>query len=102
MFHVIEGRVRFRVGEREFTLADGDTAVAPRGVPHSYRVESSQGARCLTMVRGAGFESLVRAASRPAEHDALPAPMVPTPAMIDGLARTAAAHGIDLLGPPLA
>lgn len=102
VFHVLDGRMRFRVGEREFTLCAGDTAVAPKGLPHSYRVESPDGARCLTMVRGSGFESLVRGVSRPAAAAALPEPVAATPEMIAGLTRLAAANGIDLVGPPLA
>lgn len=48
------------------------------------------------------FERFVRALSRPAEHDGLPPQVPPTPEQVEQLAAAAAAHGIDLVGPPLA
>jgi mannose-6-phosphate isomerase-like protein (cupin superfamily) len=102
VFHVIEGRLRLRVGNEELTAGPGDTVVAPKGLPHTYRVESPEGARYLTLVTGAGFESMVRAVSRPAAAPGLPPPAMPTPADVERLARIAASHAIDIVGPPLA
>jgi len=101
-FHVIDGELRLRVGEQDLTLSAGETALAPRGVAHTYRVTSPHGARWLIITRGA-FERFVRALSRPAEHpQQLPAPAgPPTPDGIAALTRVAEAHGIDLIGPPL-
>ena len=71
--------------------------LAPRGVPHAYRVESEQ-ARWLVINNPAGFEQLVRAASEPAPRAELPPPGQPLdPAP---LAQTAAEYGIEILGPP--
>src|SRR5690348_5753318 len=64
-FHVLEGELRLRVGDEQLTLSAGETALAPRGVPHTYLVTSDQGARWLNVTRG-GFERFVRAVSRPA------------------------------------
>ena len=100
LFHVLEGELRLRVGERDVRLAAGEAAVAPRGVPHSYRVESPQARWLVTTARG-DFERFVRALSRPAEHEGLPPQAPPTPEQVERLAVTAAAHGIDLVGPPL-
>ena len=36
-WEVLEGRVGFRVGDRELTAVPKDTVVAPAGVPHSAR-----------------------------------------------------------------
>jgi quercetin dioxygenase-like cupin family protein len=102
VFHVLEGEMRFKLGSEEQVARAGQTLVAPRGVAHSYRVESASGARCLTITTGTGLESLVRGASRPAAARALPEPMVPTQQMIDELARIAGLNGIDIIGPPLA
>src|ERR1700753_2305972 len=41
---VAEGQVRFRCGDREFTLGPGSYTLLPRGVPHSFRVEGDTGA----------------------------------------------------------
>jgi quercetin dioxygenase-like cupin family protein len=101
IFHVLEGRVRLRVGERELVAGPGQTFVAPRGLPHGYRVESPCGARCLTITTGAGFETMLRAASRPAAASMLPPQAAPTPEQVEALGRLCAANGIDLVGPPM-
>jgi quercetin dioxygenase-like cupin family protein len=101
VFRVLAGRVRFKVGDEDRRLAAGDTLLAPKGVPHSYRVESAEGAHWLTITRGADFEGLLRAASRPAEASALPPEAAPSPEMVATLARLAAENGIDIVGPPL-
>ncbi len=101
IFHVLEGEVTLAVGEAQCVVRAGETRVAPRGVPHSYRVDSPAGARVLTIVPGRAFETFVRQASRPATARALPEPIAPTPDMIAWLARTAADHRIDLVGPPM-
>src|SRR5690349_13554690 len=46
-FYVLEGALRVHVGERTLRLGPGDAAVAPRGVPHVYAVESDTPARWL-------------------------------------------------------
>lgn len=102
IFHMLSGELRCRVGKREFHLRAGETALAPRGVPHSYFVESEGGARWLTFTCGRDFEALVRSVSRPAERDGLPIPAgAPTPQQAAVLAAACQAHGIELVGPPL-
>jgi mannose-6-phosphate isomerase-like protein (cupin superfamily) len=101
VFVILEGEMRFRVGDREFTARAGDTLLAPKGVPHAYRVESAAGARCLTITTGADFETMVKTASRPAAHPGLPDATAPTPEMIELLTRLCVANGIDIVGPPL-
>jgi quercetin dioxygenase-like cupin family protein len=54
---VLDGEVRVRVGEAAHRLVAGDTVALPRGVPHTYRVESAT-ARLLTVATPGGFERL--------------------------------------------
>jgi mannose-6-phosphate isomerase-like protein (cupin superfamily) len=102
IFHLIEGRMRFRVGDEEFVLEAGHTVVAPKGVPHAFRVESREGAHGLNIMAGPNFENFVRAVGRPAETAAMPVPAAPTPALLARLREAAAAHHMALVGPPLA
>jgi mannose-6-phosphate isomerase-like protein (cupin superfamily) len=102
IFHVLEGSIRFRVGDRDVVVRSGDSVVAPKGVPHTFRVESEAGARVLVMAPGDDFEGMVREFARPAGADGLPAPAVPTPAMLKALAEACERHGITILGPPMA
>jgi quercetin dioxygenase-like cupin family protein len=100
VFHVLEGEVRYRVGDHEHRARAGETLLAPKGIPHTYRVESTE-ARMLTITRGA-FESFIRAIGRPAEHNGLPdLSGPPTPEQAEALARTCQQFGIELVGPPL-
>jgi quercetin dioxygenase-like cupin family protein len=102
VFHILEGELRFRVGDKDIRATAGESLLAPKGVPHTYRVECSGGARWLTIVRGGDFEGFVRAFSRPAERNGLPNPSgPPSPEQAEALARACLRHGIELVGPPL-
>ena len=97
VFHVLEGEVTLFLPGTEMPLAAGDTFRAPRGVPHTYRVESRQ-ARWLVFCAPARFEGFVRAVSEPAPAEELPPPGRPFDP--ERFAATAAEYGIELLGPP--
>jgi quercetin dioxygenase-like cupin family protein len=100
LFHVLEGELRMRLGDDDFRLGPGGIALAPKGVAHTYRVESPQ-ARWLCVTCRGGFERFVRELSRPAESDGLPPLVPPTPAEMEQLTRIAKKHGIELVGPSL-
>jgi quercetin dioxygenase-like cupin family protein len=102
IFHVLEGELRMRAGDADVRLGAGETILAAKGVPHTYRVESPGGARYLVITRGGDFERFVRAVGRRAERTELPAPEEPpTPEQADALAASAREHGIEFVGPPL-
>lgn len=101
VFHVLEGRIRFVIDGKEWIAGAGETVIAPKGLPHTYRVESRDGARTLTVTRGSDFETMLRQASRPAERPELPPQAEPTPEIIAALTRLCADNGIDIVGPPL-
>jgi quercetin dioxygenase-like cupin family protein len=102
LFHVLEGEYRVKAGEKEHRMSAGDVMLAPKGVPHPYRVESVSGGRCLTTTVRGDFERFVRAISRRAERPELPAPAGPPSAeAIEALKSAAAKFGIEFVGPPL-
>jgi uncharacterized cupin superfamily protein len=103
LFHVLDGELRLRVGDSDdLRLAAGETAVAPKGVPHTFRVESPDGARVLVVTTEGDFEAMVRTVSRPAEQSALPAPSgPPTPEQAEAFAEVCRANRLELVGPPL-
>src|SRR3954447_20398278 len=68
IFHILEGEMLFRISDRELRAGAGETLLAPKNIPHSYRVESAEGARWLTITRGGDFETFVRSCGRPAER----------------------------------
>ena len=61
IFHVLEGQLRVRAGDTEVRIGAGETILGPKAVPHTYRVESHEGARWLLITRRGDFERFVRA-----------------------------------------
>ena len=101
IFYILEGEVLFEVAGVPRTLRAGDAMNAPRGVPHRFRVVSKDGARFLTVTRGADFETMVRAVGRAPTHAGLPTFSAPTPEIIAALTAACAENRIDIIGPPL-
>lgn len=99
IFHVLEGEVRFQVGDRTVLAGAGDTVVGPKGVPHSFRIESEE-ARLLTLDTAGDFAGMMREMARPA-GEGLPPLAAPSPAQIEALVAACARHQIEVLGPPL-
>ena len=102
VFHLLSGEARFSLAGEDIAAAAGDTLVAPKGVPHTFVVTSREGARWLTVTGNRDFERMLRATARPAEADALPPCLPPTPEQAAALEAACLAHGIALVGPPLA
>lgn len=90
VFLVLEGTLRVVVDGQEHEAGAGTAAVLPAGRPHGF-VVTSEAARYLTVHHGPMFEQFVAAAA--GEGDAIPDP--------SRLTEIAAAHGIDIVGPPL-
>ncbi len=102
IFYILEGDFRFLLDGAEVRRGAGATVVAPRGVPHTYRVESAAGGRWLTLTAAGDFERFVRAFGRPAERAELPPPSgPPTREQVEALARECTKFGLELVGPPL-
>lgn len=101
VFRILDGEFRFQISGETRRCGPGSVLLAPKGVPHTYRVESPAGARFLTITAHGDFERLVRKFGRTAERDELPPPSSPTPEAIAQLTEAARSCGIDLVGPPL-
>ena len=101
MFHILEGSMRIQIDGRESIAHAGQTVFAPKGVPHSFRVESSDGARCLTITSGGDLERMIREMGEPALRAGLPPHVEPTPAMMAALTQSCERNGIDIIGAPM-
>jgi quercetin dioxygenase-like cupin family protein len=89
IFLVLDGTLRVVVDGQEHEAGPGSAAVLPAGRPHGFVVTSTT-ARYLAVHHGPTFEQFVTAAA--GEGDNIPDP--------SRLAVIAAAHGIDIVGPP--
>ena len=98
-WYVLDGSLTFQVAEATWTAETGSFVWAPRGRPHTFRVDSPS-ARLLALTVPGGFDRFVRATGRPAEDATLPPPPEGPPDLA-ALVAAAGEHGIDILGPPL-
>jgi mannose-6-phosphate isomerase-like protein (cupin superfamily) len=94
-FLVVDGQIRFFIGEQRFDAQAGDLVFLPREVPHAYLVTSETSRGVGTATPG-GFESFFAELGTPVEPGA---PAAPPPA-IDAMAAAAGRRGIEILGPP--
>lgn len=101
VFHILEGSVRIQVDGVESVAQAGQTVMAPKGVPHSFRVESPEGARCLTITSGGDLERMIRENGRPADSTSLPPELEASHPVSSDLAKSCARNGIDIVGEPL-
>ena len=86
-FYVIDGEATLYLPGREVTLRAGDFFLAPKGIPHSYRV-GSRGVHWLITSSPAGFERFVTDVAALDRVDP------------ETLGAVAARHDIEILGPP--
>lgn len=94
-FWVLDGRVRFVVGEKSMDAGAGDYLMGPRDVPHRFEV-GDQGCRLLFILTPGGLENLIRATSEPARRRELPPP-AEQPPDLEQLKATVAQFGCELL-----
>jgi mannose-6-phosphate isomerase-like protein (cupin superfamily) len=98
VFLVLDGDATFQIDGRRLSAGPGTSVYMPRGVPHSFVVESPVATMLGFMTPGA-FEQLFRTLGTPAEARTLP----PDGAPLD-VARVMAeqrALGTEVVGPPL-
>ncbi len=98
-FYVLEGELTIWVDGESITAPAGAFAFAPKNLPHTFIVSSTEGARFLLVTEPAGFESFMRLGAEPAKALALPPPPI-APPDAERLTALAAEYGIDILGPP--
>ena len=96
--YVLEGQIRFRVGDDEFVAGPGTWVWQPRGVPHTFEVES-EGARALVVFTPGGLERMFEEGGVPAGASADP----PRQAYdLEAAAALAKRYGFEVVGPQLA
>jgi quercetin dioxygenase-like cupin family protein len=99
-FYVVDGEVTLLIGEEQFRARRGTFALAPAGVPHAFRFDSPEARLLLLIAPGDGeHEALFREMGEPGELGVIP-PLPSTPPDVEELARIAARHGTQIVGPP--
>src|SRR3954451_4924759 len=97
---VLVGRLTLQAGDERFELGAGGAAGVPRGVGHTFRVDSDT-ARVPVHSTPAGIEQMVRDGALAPRASTLPPPDAPRPTP-EELARIFERHDQVTIGPPLA
>ena len=100
-FFVLEGRVRFRCGDREFVMERGGYIFLPMGIPHAFKIEGSAPARLMQMTLPPGFEDFVQEIGSPAPSRTLPPPGEVAAGLLDRLVALGPKYDFSVIGPPL-
>lgn len=98
-FYIIEGEFTICVGSNTYAAKNGDFLLAPKGIPHTYTVDSHGHARLLMICSPAGFEDAVREMSTPTTSLV---PPEPTSFDLDyeKIEELAQRFGVEFVAPP--
>lgn len=95
--YVIEGEIRFRQGPDELIGGPGTWVWMPRGIEHTFKVES-ESARALVIITPAGFEQMFVEGGIPVGDSPEPPAQEYDPEAAKALAER---FGFEVVGPPL-
>jgi len=96
-WYVLDGRMTFHVGDQVFEADSGSFVFAPRGIPHTFTVDTEP-TRVLVFASPAGFEHFCLELGQPATDDRRPADLsLPIPEVLGPIAER---YGIEVVGPP--
>lgn len=98
LLSVVEGEVTAQLGDEQRVARAGEVVWMPRGIVHSFRVDSDQ-ALLLEITTPAGFEQFHIDLGEPATELRLPDP---GPLDVAALAGGSARFDCDIVGPPMA
>ena len=99
VFLVLDGEVCFDLDGRKRLAGPGTTVYMPRGVPHTFRIQSPV-ARMLGIMTPGAFEQLFRNLSAPAGERALPARGT-VPLDVPAVMAEQIRLGTEVVGPPM-
>jgi quercetin dioxygenase-like cupin family protein len=88
--YVLEGELRWKLGDELSTTGPGSFVFIPRGLAHTWQVIGEQPGRMLITFAPAGMEGFFDKLSSLTEFD------------LDAFRAAAAEHGMEVVGPPLA
>ena len=98
-FLVIDGDVSFDLDGRRLLAGPGTSVFMPRGIPHTFRIESPV-AHLLGIITPGAIEQLFRNLSVPATERALPMPGT-NPLDIAAVMAEQSGLGTQVVGPPM-
>lgn len=98
-FTMLDGTLTFVAGDERFQCETGANWIVPRGIKHTFRVESET-ARLVSVFAPAGMEHCFRNAGLPAAAPTLP-PADAETRPLEEIERAMLNHGQEFFGPPM-
>ena len=99
IFHVLDGEITVYHGADVVRLGAGDTVLAPRGVPHTYRIESET-ARCWSPARPPASSDSSRRSARPRRAWRSPPTRSSRTSRRSAQLQRDTGYRVEILGPP--
>jgi len=96
---MLDGTLTFVAGDERFQCETGANWIVPRGIKHTFRVESET-ARLVSVFAPAGMEHCFRNAGLPAAAPTLP-PADAETRPLEEIERSMLNHGQEFFGPPM-
>jgi mannose-6-phosphate isomerase-like protein (cupin superfamily) len=97
-FYILEGEFTMVCGDETYSAGPGSFVFLPRGIPHSFVLESETPGRMLGLLSPGGGERFFVEGGRPAEAEGLPPAGPPDVARLQ---QVAPQYGNEIVGPPL-
>lgn len=99
IFYLLEGNIRFQIGEKTVEAKPGDAVFAPRMVPHHFTIVNGHARFLNIMTPGRFLDYFIEFSSPATEAPALKPPQGPPPAeaIAHMVTRLEEAYGISLL-----
>jgi quercetin dioxygenase-like cupin family protein len=98
VFYVLEGEMTFSVGDQTIKATPGTMVFLPRGVVHSFVIDSEQ-ARILAVATPAGMEGYFQECGVPAPSMTLPPPTDTPYSEIQKMMAVAPKYGLEFVLP---
>jgi mannose-6-phosphate isomerase-like protein (cupin superfamily) len=97
-WYILDGQITFEVAGEEHVATRGCFVFAPRGLPHTFRVDVEP-TRVLVLATPAGFEAFEEELGVPALSEVPPPDLaLPDPSVLGPIAQR---YGIEVVGPPM-
>ena len=95
--YIVDGELKFDVGDKRFHAAAGESVFIPRGVPHAWACVSGNPGKVINVYQPAGrmeefFRAVGKYTGKPYVHESL---------SFHEFRRLFHDHGMDVVGPPL-
>jgi quercetin dioxygenase-like cupin family protein len=98
LFIVLDGELRIGVGDKVMEVPSGGLAFAPRGLPHTFSVESPN-AHFMVLSTPGGFEKWFIETGQPYRGESAPPPPE-TPVDFGNIVASLARYSVEVLGGP--